>query len=128
MVRFKVRYLLAEVKWEDDKIPSHLSGRDMRNAIMNKLGSLHGDWGAGANQRSLQGTRCRACTAPCDTLMEQRISTCRPTTVKYFNAVTGHVIVRCARNFLHMIWSAMTGVTLIKKTACALTVQHVSGL
>ncbi|CAD5209055.1 unnamed protein product [Bursaphelenchus xylophilus] len=58
MVKVKHRYLLAEVIYDDPMTRNTATDLDIRNAIMNKVGMLHGDLGHASTQSSLQVKVC----------------------------------------------------------------------
>ena len=55
MVRFKNRYLLAELRWGDGDRPETVTGYNLLNAIKDSLQYNFGDFGVGSNLQSLQG-------------------------------------------------------------------------
>lgn len=54
MVRFKNRYILAEIHWENDK-HGEFTGYQLLNSIKESLSFNFGDFGLGATMTSLQG-------------------------------------------------------------------------
>ena len=75
--------------------------RSLLNVIREAILSLHGDYGLASVQQSL--------------------------TVKYFNAVTRVLIVRCPRSNHKAVWSALTIITSLSKLPCAMRMLHVGG-
>jgi hypothetical protein len=49
-------------------------------------------------------------------------------TVKYFNPATGMAMLRCLRDFQHLLSSSLPFVTTINKRPCSLSTVHVGGL
>ncbi len=99
MVRFKQRYLLAQVLVE--KGVGEPSTRDLYSAITGRVMALLGLWGFGVCKASLQ--------------------------VKYWNAVTGFLILRVARGFVRPVWMAMVSVRDLVGRPCAISVVHCAG-
>ena len=99
------RYLLVEFVFssaEDGN--TALVGATPRNildAVKESILSLHGDYGLASVQHSLN--------------------------IKYLNAVTRVMIVRCPRDQHKAVWSAITTITSLKRTPCAAHVIHVGG-
>ena len=99
------RYLLVELVFssaEDGN--TALTGatpRSLLDLIKGVILSLHGDYGLASVQQSL--------------------------IVKYFNAVTRVLIVRCPRDHHKAVWSALTTITSLNKTPCATRMVHVGG-
>lgn len=54
MVRFKNRYILAEIQWDSDK-HGEFTGYQLLNHIKDSLLANFGDFGLGATMSSLQG-------------------------------------------------------------------------
>jgi len=101
MVRFKNRYLLTELQWEDDKRPQELNSFLILNTIKESIQSNFGDFGIGSIQMSLQ--------------------------VKYFNPVTNICIIRGSRNYFQMLWNSVTFINNMKKIPVSFCVLHVGG-
>jgi RNase P/RNase MRP subunit POP5 len=99
MVRFKQRYLLAQVLVE--KGGAEPTSRDLYSAITNRVSALLGIWGFGVAKASLQ--------------------------VKYWNANTGYLILRVTRGFVRPIWMALTSVKELGGRVCAISVVHCAG-
>lgn len=73
----------------------------MLDVIKEAILSLHGDYGLASVQHSLN--------------------------IKYMNAVTRVLILRCPRDHHKAVWSALTTITSLKQTSCAVHVVHVGG-
>jgi len=101
MVRFKNRYLLAELRWEDGRRPDTVTGYNLLNAIKDSLQYNFGDFGLGSNLQSLQ--------------------------VKYFNPTTNMCIVRCNRDHHNIVWAALSFIGVIAKHSVSIHVLHVGG-
>ena len=75
--------------------------RSLLDAVKEAILSLHGDYGLACVQHSLN--------------------------IKYLNAVTRVLILRCPRNHHKAVWAALTTITSLKKVPCAAHVLHVGG-
>lgn len=53
MVRFKNRYLLCEIKWEDDRYDPNIKNKDLYDALKDSIGMNFGDLGMGLAATSL---------------------------------------------------------------------------
>ena len=53
MVRFKNRYLLCEIQWEDSKFDPNVKNKDIYDAIRDSVGVNFGDYGGGLIMGSL---------------------------------------------------------------------------
>ena len=99
------RYLLVELVFgsaEDGN--TALSGstpRSVLSAVKEAILSLHGDYGLAAVQQSLN--------------------------IKYLNAVTRVMMIRCPRDHHKGVWSALTTITSLKGVPCAVHMLHVGG-
>ncbi|XP_065893033.1 ribonuclease P/MRP protein subunit POP5-like [Dysidea avara] len=105
MVRYKNRYFLIKFDFENDKDArealSGLDAKSLRELLKVAMRTLHGDYGLGCVQHSLN--------------------------VKYFNMMTRVAIVRCARDHYRNLWSAMTLIKLINNVGGMIVVLHVAG-
>ena len=54
MVKLKRRYLLIELQFVDERKDAFITGSDIYHSILDQVGRLHGDYGAGAICGSLQ--------------------------------------------------------------------------
>ena len=88
MVRFKNRYLLCELRYADERCDSGYTHKDLYDLIRDSVALNFGDLGAGRLSISLG--------------------------VKYWNAITGLVVVRIAREDLRTLWAAVSLITQIK--------------
>lgn len=93
MVRFKNRYLLCEIQWEDRKYDPNVRNKDLYDAIRDSVGMNFGDLGMGAISTSLSSNFY---------------------IVKYWNPVTNLAIVRIQREEFRMLWCAITFITHIR--------------
>ena len=75
--------------------------RSMLDAVKEAILSLHGDYGLAAVQQSLN--------------------------IKYLNAVTRVMMIRCPRDHHRGVWSALTTITSLKGVPCAVHMLHVGG-
>ncbi|XP_056132161.1 ribonuclease P/MRP protein subunit POP5 [Lampris incognitus] len=105
MVRAKSRYLLCEVNVSDPNSLMQLSDWCVTKAVMDVVRMAHGDYGS----------------ALCSSGFS----------VKYLNAHTGIVFLRCPKNYYRLIWSALPFITSIdtgqKRVPCFLNCLHVGG-
>ncbi|XP_056448497.1 ribonuclease P/MRP protein subunit POP5 [Gadus chalcogrammus] len=105
MVRVKSRYLLCEI---NISVPSNrllLEDRPIFSAVKDAVASMHGDYGA----------------AQCSIGFS----------VKYVNALTGIMLIRCPKSSYRLIWSALPFVTSVehkgRKIPLFLNCLHVGG-
>ncbi|CAL8252109.1 unnamed protein product [Boreogadus saida] len=105
MVRVKSRYLLCEI---NISVPSNrllLEDRPIFSAVKDAVASMHGDYGA----------------AQCSIGFS----------VKYVNALTGIMLIRCPKSSYRLIWSALPFVTSVehkgRKIPFFLNCLHVGG-
>ncbi|KAI8926547.1 hypothetical protein BC831DRAFT_399841 [Entophlyctis helioformis] len=101
MVRFKNRYLLCEVCFEDGLIAENLNSYAILNAFKDSIETNFGDVGMGTVASSLQ--------------------------VKYYSPFTNLAIVRIGRDYARHVWAAATLITAVKKRKCMVRVLHVAG-
>ncbi|XP_059909120.1 ribonuclease P/MRP protein subunit POP5 isoform X1 [Gadus macrocephalus] len=88
MVRVKSRYLLCEI---NISVPSNrllLEDKPIFSAVKDAVASMHGDYGA----------------AQCSIGFS----------VKYVNALTGIMLIRCPKSSYRLIWSALPFVTSVE--------------
>ncbi|KAJ1093382.1 hypothetical protein NDU88_006483 [Pleurodeles waltl] len=105
MVKFKSRYLLCEVVLADPlerkNITQELVLYNLKDAVIR----LHGDFGWAACTISLS--------------------------VKYLNAYTGVVLIRCRKEFFQLLWSALPFITCLvgrnRQYPCFFNTLHVGG-
>uniref|UniRef100_A0A8C9FBK1 Ribonuclease P/MRP protein subunit POP5 n=1 Tax=Pavo cristatus TaxID=9049 RepID=A0A8C9FBK1_PAVCR len=105
MVRFKNRYVLCEVLSEDPRCRQCIEDRAVGLAVRDAIARAHGDYGLGC---------C-----------------CVSFTVKYLNAYTGTVLLRCRKDFQRLLSSALPLVRHLEgrgqRFPCALRTLHVGG-
>lgn len=101
MVRFKNRYLLCEVRYGDERCDSGYTYKDLYDLMRDSVALNFGDLGAGRLSISLG--------------------------VKYWNAITGLVVVRIAREDLRTLWAAVSLITQIKSRKARIQVLHCAG-
>ncbi|KAI5235274.1 ribonuclease P/MRP protein subunit POP5 [Manis pentadactyla] len=105
MVRFKQRYLLCEVVSDDPRCRLSLEDRVLGNLVRDTIVRVHGTFGAAA---------CSIGFA-----------------VRYLNAYTGIVLLRCRKEFYQLLWSALPFITYLEnkgnRYACFLNTIHVGG-
>ncbi|XP_036210360.1 ribonuclease P/MRP protein subunit POP5 [Myotis myotis] len=105
MVRFKHRYLLCEVVSDDPRCRLSLDDRVLGGLVRDTVARLHGTFGAAA---------CSIGFA-----------------VRYLNAYTGIVLLRCRKEFYQLVWSALPFITHLESKGhrypCFLNTLHVGG-
>uniref|UniRef100_A0A8D0LAT9 Ribonuclease P/MRP protein subunit POP5 n=1 Tax=Sphenodon punctatus TaxID=8508 RepID=A0A8D0LAT9_SPHPU len=105
MVRFKHRYLLCELVSEDPRCRQCIEERAVSAAVKDAVARTHGDFGL-------------AC---CSIAF----------TVKYLNAYTGIVLLRCRKDFYQLLWSSLPFVTYLEnknqRYLCFFNTLHVGG-
>ncbi|XP_074869354.1 ribonuclease P/MRP protein subunit POP5 isoform X1 [Carettochelys insculpta] len=105
MVRFKHRYLLCEIVSEDPRCRQCIDERAVGAAAKDAIARTHGDYGL-------------AC---CSIAFS----------VKYLNAYTGIVLLRCRKDFYRLLWSALPFITYLEnrnqRYSCFFNTLHVGG-
>ncbi|GLI70034.1 hypothetical protein VaNZ11_014772 [Volvox africanus] len=101
MVRFKNRYLLAEVAWNGGTIDASYNEQMLLQALRENLSQNFGDYGLGTNLAGLL--------------------------VKYFNPYTGLAIVRCGTSEVQRVVTALAFTTKIKQRSACVRVLRVTG-
>ncbi|XP_038618398.1 ribonuclease P/MRP protein subunit POP5 [Tachyglossus aculeatus] len=105
MVRFKHRYLLCEVVCAEPRCRPGLEDRFLVRLVREAVARLHGDFGAAA----------------CGIAF----------TVKYLNAYTGTVLLRCRRDYYQLLWSTLPFITCLENKGqrypCFFNTLHVGG-
>nr|XP_031525896.1 ribonuclease P/MRP protein subunit POP5 isoform X2 [Vicugna pacos] len=106
MVRFKHRYLLCEVVSDDPRCRLSLEDRVLGCLVRDTIARVHGTFGAAA---------CSIGFA-----------------VRYLNAYTGVVLLRCRKEFYRLVWSALPFITCLENKGqrypCFLNTLHVGVL
>lgn len=100
-MRFKHRYILCEISFQDSTIDQSINSSLIFSHLRRIVETNFGDYGAGCLQQSLN--------------------------VKYYNPITGLAIIRCSRDHLRMIWNAVMMLTTLKNRSCMATCIHVGG-
>ncbi|KAL6088706.1 hypothetical protein STEG23_030221 [Scotinomys teguina] len=105
MVRFKHRYLLCELVSEDARCRLNLDDRLLGGLVRDTIARVHGTFGAAA---------CSVGFA-----------------VRYLNAYTGVVLLRCRKDFYQLVWSALPFITYLESKGhrypCFFNTLHVGG-
>jgi hypothetical protein len=100
-MRFKNRYLLAEVVWDDGRVDETLSTNSLYHAIRDALVKHFGDWGLACVLQSFQGTPHLLMFASLHfALTPGYLHVC---VVKYFNHLTNLCIIRSGRDHHQMV-------------------------
>uniref|UniRef100_G1PQI1 Ribonuclease P/MRP protein subunit POP5 n=1 Tax=Myotis lucifugus TaxID=59463 RepID=G1PQI1_MYOLU len=107
MVRFKHRYLLCEVVSDDPRCRLSLDDRVLGGLVRDTVARLHGTFGAAACSIGFAAV------------------------VRYLNAYTGIVLLRCRKEFYQLVWSALPFITHLENKGhrypCFLNTLHVGG-
>ncbi|XP_062944303.1 ribonuclease P/MRP protein subunit POP5 [Cynocephalus volans] len=105
MVRFKHRYLLCELVSDDPRCRLSLEDRVLSGLVRDTIARVHGTFGAAA---------CSIGFA-----------------VRYLNAYTGIVLLRCRKEFYQLVWSALPFITYLEikghRYPCFFNTLHVGG-
>ncbi|XP_002734205.1 ribonuclease P/MRP protein subunit POP5-like [Saccoglossus kowalevskii] len=101
MVRFKNRYILCELVFEDDFLVHPTEERNLYYKIKEAIAKAHGDYGVGVLQGGLS--------------------------VKYLNVYTNIVFIRARRAYHKLVLSALPFIRSIAKYSCFLNTLHVGG-
>uniref|UniRef100_V9LB12 Ribonuclease P/MRP protein subunit POP5 n=1 Tax=Callorhinchus milii TaxID=7868 RepID=V9LB12_CALMI len=105
MVRFKSRYFLCEIVFENPESRQWMEDKNVFKAVKDAIVQTHGDFG-------------HSCCA-------LRLI------VKYLNAYTGIALLRCRKEFYRMLWSALPFITFLEnknqKYPCFFNTLHVGG-
>ncbi|XP_030074638.1 ribonuclease P/MRP protein subunit POP5 [Microcaecilia unicolor] len=105
MVRFKSRYLLCEIVVDDPLCRQIISQGLVHSTLKEALIRAHGDFGFAC---------CSVSFA-----------------VKYVNAYTGIVLIRCRKAFYQLFWSSLPFITCLESRGqrfpCFFNTLHVSG-
>uniref|UniRef100_A0A8C5J5B1 POP5 homolog, ribonuclease P/MRP subunit n=1 Tax=Junco hyemalis TaxID=40217 RepID=A0A8C5J5B1_JUNHY len=105
MVRFKNRYVLCEVISEDPRCRQCIEDRVLGLAVRDAITRVHGDYGLACCSISF--------------------------TVKYLNAYTGTVLLRCRKDSYRLLCSALPFVRHLESRGqrypCSLNTLHVGG-
>ncbi|XP_012375035.2 ribonuclease P/MRP protein subunit POP5 [Dasypus novemcinctus] len=105
MVRFKHRYLLCELVSDDPRCRLSLEDRVLNSLVRDTIPRVHGTFGAAA---------CSIGFA-----------------VRYLNAYTGIVLLRCRKEFYQLVWSALPFITYLENKGhrypCFFNTLHVGG-
>ncbi|XP_015285097.1 PREDICTED: ribonuclease P/MRP protein subunit POP5 isoform X2 [Gekko japonicus] len=103
MVRFKNRYFLCEIISEDLHFQQSIDEWAVHNTVKNVVARMHGDFGL-------------AC---CSIAFS----------VKYLNAYTGIVLLRCRKDFHRLLWSSLPFITHLEsrneRYRCSFNTLHV---
>uniref|UniRef100_A0A8C3FX55 Ribonuclease P/MRP protein subunit POP5 n=1 Tax=Chrysemys picta bellii TaxID=8478 RepID=A0A8C3FX55_CHRPI len=99
------RYLLCEIVSEDPRCRQCIDERAVSAAAKDAVARTHGDYGLACCSISF--------------------------TVKYLNAYTGIVLLRCRKDFYRLLWSALPFVTYLEnrnqRYSCFFNTLHVGG-
>ena len=101
MVRFKQRYLLISVDFDEGARNRQISNKDVYSSISGVANKVFGLWGYGCLKASLM--------------------------IKYWNADTGMLIVRVSRDHVNMGWNTVNCVSEVANIKCSMSVIHCGG-
>ncbi|XP_065830911.1 ribonuclease P/MRP protein subunit POP5-like [Oscarella lobularis] len=100
MVRFKCRYVVLELVYEDDKTDLSLTTRDLLNALRDIIQTIHGEFGA-AQVRHLSA--------------------------KYLNVHSRTAVVKCGIKSYRTLLSAMPFVRHLRRLPCTVRSLRLAG-
>ncbi|KAM4706464.1 ribonuclease P/MRP protein subunit POP5 isoform 2-T2 [Discoglossus pictus] len=102
-MRFKSRYFLCELVLEDPRWRHNISHGMIVHNVREAVSRIHGDFGAAACSSSLS--------------------------VKYLNAYTGIILIRCRKAFHQLLWSSLPFITSLdnrgQRCSCFINTLHV---
>ncbi|XP_029427297.1 ribonuclease P/MRP protein subunit POP5 [Rhinatrema bivittatum] len=105
MVRYKSRYLLCEIVVDDPLCRQNINQGLLLHTLKEAIARAHGDFGAACCSVSF--------------------------TVKYVNAYTGIVLLRCRKDFYQLLWSSLPFITYLEsrgqRYSCFFHTLHVAG-
>ncbi|XP_029212568.2 ribonuclease P/MRP protein subunit POP5-like [Acropora millepora] len=101
MVRYKRRYLMVEISFQDKKVGESINENSIYAKVKEAVQEFHGDYGVACLARYLK--------------------------VKYVNPITGMVFIGCSRDYYRMLWSAITFIRNLSGRLCTFQVLHVGG-
>jgi ribonuclease P/MRP protein subunit POP5 len=101
MVRFKSRYLLFEIIYNDSNIHEQIQPTHLLSAIKESIQQNFGDAGTGSILSNLS--------------------------MKYYSPFTNLGILRCGREHVKMVWASMGFVTEVKGRKCMFRIVHNAG-
>ncbi|XP_053444263.1 ribonuclease P/MRP protein subunit POP5 isoform X2 [Nycticebus coucang] len=118
MVRFKHRYLLCELVSDDPRCRLSLDDRVLGGLVRDTIARVHGTFGAAAS--SIGFAEFSKMTSPSPIPV-----------VRYLNAYTGIVLLRCRKEFYQLVWSALPFITYLEnkgyRYSCFFNTLHVGG-
>ena len=100
-MRFKSRYILCELKFADGTINESFNAGYIFRILQTLVEVQAGDWGMGCTQQSFS--------------------------VKYYNALTGLLLIRASRDHYRLVCECLPFLTNVKNRPCSLTRLHVGG-
>ncbi|XP_075710134.1 ribonuclease P/MRP protein subunit POP5 [Rhinoderma darwinii] len=104
-MRFKSRYFLCELVLEDPRWKQNISQGTVLYNVKETVARLHGDFGAAACSIGLS--------------------------VKYLNAYTGIILLRCRKEFHQLLWSSLPFITSLEnrgqRYVCFINTLHIGG-
>ncbi|KAM4809502.1 ribonuclease P/MRP protein subunit POP5 [Rhinophrynus dorsalis] len=104
-MRFKSRYFLCELVLEEPRWRQNISQGTVLYNVREAIARTHGDFGAAACSTSLS--------------------------VKYLNAYTGIILLRCRKDFYQLLWTSIPFITSLdnrgQRCPCFINTLHVGG-
>ncbi|KAM5194014.1 ribonuclease P/MRP protein subunit POP5 [Mantella aurantiaca] len=104
-MRFKSRYFLCELVLEDPRRRQNISHGAVLSNVKEAVARLHGDFGAAAVSIALS--------------------------VKYLNAYTGIILLRCRKDYHQFLWSSLPFISSLdnrgQRYPCFINTLHVAG-
>ncbi|KAG9487343.1 hypothetical protein GDO78_007288 [Eleutherodactylus coqui] len=104
-MRFKCRYFLCELVLQDPRWRRNITAGSVSYNVREAVARLHGDFGIAACSLGLS--------------------------VKYINAYTGIILLRCRKEFHQLLWTSLPFITSFgnrgQQFACFINTLHVGG-
>ncbi|TPX30262.1 hypothetical protein SmJEL517_g06141 [Synchytrium microbalum] len=124
-MRFKNRYLLFELQYEDGTIDESVHNGIIISVLRDSIQLNFGDYGIGV----LGGPTTSNASTSILSLLSFTNPFIQPPSypVKYFSPHTGLGILRVPRDHYQMAWAAMSFVTQVKKKNAMMRVIHLGG-
>ncbi|XP_047552896.1 ribonuclease P/MRP protein subunit POP5 isoform X1 [Lutra lutra] len=145
MVRFKHRYLLCEVVSDDPRCRLSLEDRVLGGLIRDTIARVHGTFGAASCSIGFAVCPLEANQSLSPSLRESEVrrraksrrqwhfgkESALSVSLRYLNAYTGVVLLRCRKEFYHLVCSALPFITYLENKGhrypCFLNTLHVGG-
>ncbi|NWW11957.1 POP5 protein, partial [Oreocharis arfaki] len=124
------RYVLCEVVSEDPRCRQCIEDRTLGLAVRDAIARVHGDYGLACCSISFTGAGGTGGPRGCGVPLGPLTGACVPA-VKYLNAYTGTVLLRCRKDSYRLLCSALPFVRYLESRAqrypCFLNTLHAGG-